>query len=178
MAILAFAIGWVFVKRAQVENLSATDKFAAQYTKVPHDHSFVYADDQKVRELLKDETGVLFLGFPECPWCQALAPKLDAAAKAEEVSQIYYYNVRQARTDKSETYQTIVDKLGNRLKKDKDGEPRMYVPYVIALRNGTIVDHYEQQSAEGANTPEKYWTDERDTQATHALRKLMRSTKG
>jgi thiol-disulfide isomerase/thioredoxin len=126
-------------------------KFKQQYPKVAADNRFVFANADEVVDLFERGDGVVFLGFSECSWCQQLAPIVDEAAKAEGLDKIYYLNIREARQNNDETYRALVKKLENYLPKDKDGNPRIFVPDVTVLRQGEIVGRFEQEpTADGS----------------------------
>ena len=96
-------------------------KFKEQYPKVVDNNKFVYSTDQEVMSIFDNGTGLVFLGFTECTWCQQLAPIVDEAARAEGLEKIYYLNIREARESNSPVYQALVDKLKDYLQKDEDG---------------------------------------------------------
>ncbi len=150
-------------------------KFKQQYPKVAADNRFVFANADEVVDLFERGDGVVFLGFSECSWCQQLAPIVDEAAKAEGLDKIYYLNIREARQNNDETYRALVKKLENYLPKDKDGNPRIFVPDVTVLRQGEIVGRFEQEpTADGEKaTSDTYWTSERRERAVVQLRVMM-----
>lgn len=37
---------------------------------IPKDNNIKYANFDEVMEFLENGTGILYLGFPECPWCR------------------------------------------------------------------------------------------------------------
>jgi thiol-disulfide isomerase/thioredoxin len=151
-------------------------KFKQQYPKVAADNRFVFANADEVVDLFERGDGVVFLGFSECSWCQQLAPIVDEAAKAEGLDKIYYLNIREARQNNDETYRALVKKLENYLPKDKDGNPRIFVPDVTVLRQGEIVGRFEQEpTADGEKaTSDTYWTSERRERAVAQLQEMMR----
>jgi rhodanese-related sulfurtransferase len=118
------------------------------------------------------------LGFPECPWCQQLAPIVDEAARAEGIEKVYYLNIRDARTNNDATYQKLVEKLQSYLPKDEDGNPRIFVPDVTAVRQGKIVGRFEQEeAADGEEVkPDTFWTTDRRKRAVIQFREMMRQT--
>lgn len=68
---------------------------SAQYQAldIPSNNPFVYADESDLRALMNGGTGVVYFGFPECPWCRTLIPVLlEAVAASEYDKVIYYYN--------------------------------------------------------------------------------------
>lgn len=48
-------------------------------------------------EILKDRTGVLYFGFPECPWCRISMPVMNEVAQAGDIDQIHYVDARELR---------------------------------------------------------------------------------
>lgn len=183
--VVVAGIGWLATRPQQptpptVEKVRRGDEaFRQQYSGVAEDHRFQPVTPERARELFERGDGLIFLGFKECPWCQKLAPIVDEAAKAEGLAAIYYLDIRTARQEQNELYQAIVEKLKPHLRKDEQGNPRVYVPDVTALRGGDIVGHFLQETtADGeAATPDSYWTEERRRRAIDQLRHMIRQTK-
>ena len=48
-----------------------------------------------LKKLENKKSFYLILGFPECPWCQAIMPVLNDVAKDNKVKTIYYINIKQ-----------------------------------------------------------------------------------
>ena len=65
------------------ENITLTDniKFSKEYTSVNADNVFVYRNINEIINILDNGTGIVYLGFPECKWCQAYVPYLNEVAK-------------------------------------------------------------------------------------------------
>ena len=151
------------------------DKFISQYPKVTSGHKFVYAEPAEILDIIDGGDGVVFLGFPECPWCQQLAPIIQEAAQSENIDKIYYLNIKESRANNDEVYQKLVTKLQDYLPKDDDGNPRISVPDVTAYRGGQIVGRFEQEATNDGEqvTPDTYWTSERKDRAVEQLREMM-----
>ena len=166
---------WTQVSSNEPTSVSDADTFRSSYSAAPEDHVFRVGSAEDAIELMDLGTGVLFLGFPQCPWCQTLVPHLDAAAKDVGINEVLYFDVREDRTANSTTYQQFVDKLEPYLDKDEDGEPRIYVPHVVVVNEGEVVGNYKIAFPEdGANvTPETYWTDEAIETARAQLKREM-----
>lgn len=131
--------------------------------KISSNNPVKYSSYDEIFEILKSGTGVIFLGFPECPWCRNLVPTLIEAAKESEIKTIYYLNISEDRNllilnDKNEVitqkegnknYFKLVDLLSDVLDdyvlSTADGESvntntkRIYLPLVIFVKNGKIV---------------------------------------
>ena len=128
-------------------NIKTSDalKFAEEYSLVGKDNVFVYTDVDKIIDILENGTGVVYL---------------NEVAKERNISQIYYYNIREDRSNNSENYLKIVDILKDYLQDDEEGNPRIYVPAVIFMSDGKIIGFDDETSLDtkGCSTPSEYWT--------------------
>lgn len=124
---------------------------------ITEDNKMVYANNQKVKEILKSKTGVIYFGFPECPWCRNMVPVLIDAAKEANVEQIYYRNNQKERDQKhldtegnvivddegSEDYKELVTLLYSELSPyrglSNDTIKRLYYPMVVFVKDGMIL---------------------------------------
>ena len=142
---------------------SDAEKFSEEYTLVDKDNKFRYANIDEVIDTLEDGTGVVYLGFPECKWCQQYTVYLNELAKDRNIPEIMYYNIREDRQDNTKKYQTIVNLLKDYLPEDEEGNPRVYVPAVIFMSNGEILgfDDETAYDTKGYDEPSEYWTKER-----------------
>ena len=177
---LIIGASWAIISIGNSTNKGQTnqvieDKFISQYPKVTSGHKFVYAEPAEILDIIDGGDGVVFLGFPECPWCQQLAPIIQEAAQSENIDKIYYLNIKESRANNDEVYQKLVTKLQDYLPKDDDGNPRISVPDVTAYRGGQIVGRFEQEATNDGEqvAPDTYWTSERKDRATHQLREMM-----
>jgi len=170
--LVAFIFLGVNKDKTKVKETDAK-KFASEYTLVSEDNVFVYKTAKEVIAILEDGTGVVFLGFPECKWCQAYAPMLNDVAKDVGLEAIYYYNIKDDRTNNTSDYQKMITLLGDYLQKDEEDNPRIYVPDVSFVKSGVMLGHDYETSLDTLNydTPSEYWTTER----TDALKTKLRS---
>ena len=138
------------------------EKFANEYTELTEDNYFVYRNSEEIIKILEHGTGVVYLGFPECPWCQAYVPILNEVSDIEGLEKIYYYNVFEDRKNNTEDYQKMVEILSDYLQFDDEGNKRIYVPAIIVVSKGEIVglDDETSYDTKGFDSPEDYWTDE------------------
>ena len=141
--------------------LSDAARFSQEYTLVDENNKFVYSDIDEVIDILEDGTGIVYLGFPECKWCQQYVVYLNEIAKDRGISKIYYYNIREDREKNTKDYQKIVSLLKEYLEEDEDGNPRVYVPAVTFMSNGKILgfDDETAYDTKGYDDPSEYWTD-------------------
>lgn len=175
--LLIVVVGIILFFTLNKKEVGETDrvKFAKEYTEVGEDNVFVYRTAEEVIKLLEHGTGVLYLGFPECPWCQTYSKYLNEVAKEVGVDKIYYYNILEDRSNNTETYQKIVSLLGDKLQYDEEGNHRVYVPNVSFHVNGEIIGNDCETSLDtkGFATPEEYWTEEEVTELKNTLTTYM-----
>ena len=139
-----------------------SEKFAKEYNTVTDDNYFVYRNIDEIIKILEHGTGVVYLGFPECPWCQAYVPMLNEVADIEGLEKIYYYNIYEDRKNNTDSYQKIVNIIGDYLQYDDEGNKRIYVPAIIVVSEGKIIgfDDETAYDTKGFEKPEEYWTKE------------------
>lgn len=137
-------------------------KFVDEYPEVGKDNVFEIKTIDEIIKILEHGTGLVFLGFPECPWCQAYVTYLNETAKENDLEKVYYFNILNDRKDNTEKYQEIVELLEEYLQYDDEGNKRVYVPAVIAVNNGKIVGFDDETAwdTKGYSDPTDYWTDE------------------
>ena len=103
------------------EEETDSQKFSKEYPDVSEYNVFVYKDIDEIIKILEHGTGIVYLGFPECPWCQAYVPKLNEVADVEGLEKVYYYNIYNDRKENTEKYQKIVSILSDHLQYDEEG---------------------------------------------------------
>ena len=144
---------------------SVSDK---EYLEVDVDKNNVmkYTSIDKIIDIIKNGTGVIYLGYPECPWCGNAVPALLEASESTSIDTIYYLNIKDDRdvlmlnenddiiTEKegNKKYFELVEKLDSILddyiltdndgKSVSTGEKRIYTPLLIFVKNGKIIAHH------------------------------------
>ncbi len=133
-----------------------------QELNIPEDNPIKYASIDEVLKILDKGTGVLYFGYPTCPWCRNAVPVLFEAAKEKKVNNIYYLNVNEYKNvfavkdgkvekikNEKEGYYDLLKALDEELdpyvltsdgKTYETGEKRIYVPFVVFVKDGVIVD--------------------------------------
>lgn len=130
----------VFKKNKINKNIDVEKiKFAEEY-KTTKDNVFTYRTINEVNKILKTDTGLIFLGFPKCPWCRGYVPIINEVAKKEGLEKIYYFNIYEDRKNNTEEYQEMVKLLKRFLRNDDEGNERIYAPSLIAVKNGKVVE--------------------------------------
>ncbi len=123
--------------------------------KFDDDINVVYEDASQIVERLKNGSGVIYLGFPECPWCRTMLPVLLNVLE-EDNRTLYYFNAKEIRDSKhlDENHNVITDKEGTKEYKEMlellndylgpyegledESIKRIYLPTVIFVENGEI----------------------------------------
>ncbi len=114
-----------------------------------------YKSPSEIVEILKTGTGIIYLGFPECPWCRTALPVLLDAMEEESYRNFYYLDAREIRDSKHlENGQVITDQEGTKEYQEmlsllssylgpyeglEDNTiKRIYFPTVIFIKEGVI----------------------------------------
>lgn len=160
LVILIISSYFIFFKKDK--DITDAEKFAKEYTKLSNDNVFTYKSLKEVNKILEKGTGVVYLGFPECPWCQEYVKYVNEVAKKVGLDKVYYFNIREDRTNNTEDYQTTIKLLRDYLPTDEEGNPRVYVPLIAVIQNGKVVitDYETAEDTKGYDTPEEYWANE------------------
>jgi len=173
-----------------------SEKFGEEYTEVGKDNLYVYRDFDQIVNILEKGTGIVYIGFPECPWCQRYAKYLNEVATDLGIEKIYYYNILQDRKandevvekgidnvseetkTKSNNYLKIVSLIEKYLQNNEEGNKRVYVPSIIALKKGEIVGFDDETAwdTKGFQTPDEYWTKEEIKDLKEKLEKMIADT--
>lgn len=136
---------------------SMTSGMKYMEVKIPEKNGVEYINGEKVIEMLSEGTGIIYFGFPECPWCRnMIVPLLEVTTEEEE--KVYYYNAYSIRDDKdidengnivtykegTETYYKILELLGDKAEiyegLNDESIKRLYFPTVVFIKNGEVVD--------------------------------------
>lgn len=102
---------------------------------------FINSSFENVVDMFLNKTsGIVFLGYTGCEWCQRAVPVV-ADLGQEKNSIIYYVNV--SKEDNSgDSYKQFKALAKEVLSEDDDGEKRLMVPTVIGIKDGKIVGYH------------------------------------
>lgn len=175
-AILIVILTLTLVVACQAEELSDAQKFEEEYEAlngqttmdgehvymtldIPTDNRVEYVDLAQIQDIIANGTGVMYFGFPECPWCRTLVPVLFEAVQAAGYEGPVYYGDFLTERDKlslddsgnivveqegSEAYKqlvaTLYDWLGPYKGLNDDTIKRIYFPTTVFVKDGQIVD--------------------------------------
>jgi len=174
-------LGVFFFFQKETENFSSNDAemFASEYNEVSLDNVFVYKSVAEIVNIMEHGTGVVYLGYPECPWCQAYVKYLNEVAKEVGVEKINYCNTKKVKEDNMEDYQKLISLLDGHLQYNSDGEQWIYVPNVSFHVNGEILfnDYETSKDTHDLKDPKEYWTAEEITDLKARLTTAMKKVK-
>lgn len=178
IAVVVTIIGMIFVyeileKKADDKRITDSQNFKKEYeslngkkdshdniypeVNIPDDNNIIYASEEKIVDLIKKGTAVIYFGYQECPWCRNAVPVLLEAAKETSLDEIYYLNTKDIRDSKildangkvvtekkgTDGYYKIVEALSDYLLPydglNDDNIKRLYVPAVVFVKNGVVV---------------------------------------
>lgn len=125
--------------------------------KISENNVIKYATFEEIIDLIDHGTGVIYFGFPECPWCRNAVPVLLEAAESTGIDTIYYFNAVDIRDQKSldangeiittkegtKEYKQLLKKLDKYLLPydglNDDSIKRLYFPSVYFIKDGVVI---------------------------------------
>lgn len=154
--------GAKFKKEYEALNGQDTESGKA-YTEltVSADNPMVYATYDQIKEMLTSGTGIIYFGFPQCPWCRQALPVFLEAAKDANITKVLYYNNKEQRdtkhlddngkviTDSEGTaeYAELLTLLGDNASAyeglNDSSIKRLYFPTFVFVNGGKIVGYHE-----------------------------------
>ena len=152
----------------EYESLNNLENYKNNQMKIDSNNPIKYSNYDEIIDIIKNKTGIIYLGFPECPWCRRSVSVLLDVSKDMKIDKIYYLNIK----DERDSYEVQDGKLtyakdDNGLEKkgtkgyfkllklldehltdyvisyeDKlyeVGEKRIYAPTVVFVKDGKII---------------------------------------
>lgn len=153
--------------KREYELFNGEEAYGMKYPslEIDKDNPIKYSNSKEIENILKSGSGIIYFGYPKCPWCRTAVPVLLHAASDAGVNKIYYIDMSEERSSYSyKEGKVTLDKKGTDqyyelLKlfegyldkyyvKDENGvehdtgETRIYVPIVFFVREGEIVGYH------------------------------------
>lgn len=150
-------------KKEDDNKITDAQKFKIDYPGVTDNNVFVYKNAEEIIKVLENGTGIVYLGYPECSWCQEYVIHLNDLAINLSVDKIYYFNVYEDRKNNTDVYKKLVELIGDQLLYDNEGNHRIYVPDVSIVKDGEIIGHDNETSKDtkGFSNAKEYWSEKR-----------------
>jgi thiol-disulfide isomerase/thioredoxin len=142
-------------------------------------------DKGDVENFLLHGTGILFFGFPACPWCQAYLPQLNTVLQSNG-AETAYYNIYTDKTADRDFYdqiakdvESINDSGSAIIQYNNDGKQVFYMPLVMFVKNGRIVAYNNETCTLDSKViqPADYWTEEKKQALNSTLNPLVAQIK-
>ena len=172
LALMMALLGYFVVLDKNNVNVDA-EKMHLDYAEVSRNNVFVYTDIDTVLKIFKEGTGVVYFGFPICPWCQGVTPLLNKAAHNTGVKKIYYYNPIETRGENTPKYKELVGYLKDYLSEDDEGNKRLFVPDTYVVKNGKIVGQANEMAKENDDV-KTYFTKEKKKELIKVYEDIMK----
>jgi len=156
---------------------AAEKKITEEYAQLKSGEVFYYGKKEDLKDYISHGTGILFLGFPECPWCQVYLPMAEEVLEDQEMECMYYNIFTEKKNDRA-YYDDIASLIisqndtGNDIVQyDSDGKQVIYMPLMLFIQEGRIIAFDNETCTEDSSviSPEDYWTDEK----TEALKERL-----
>ena len=173
--VLIIVIGVILFLMFRNKDVKDNVRFAKEYGSVSEENVFVYKDIDEIIRIMEHGTGIVYLGFPECPWCNAYVKYLNEVALDVGIDEIYYYNILEDRTNNTDNYKKIVSILGDNLQYDKEGNFRIFVPNVSFHIDGEVIgnDYETSYDTHGLSSAVEYWTEDEVSDLKERLTSYM-----
>lgn len=95
---------------------------------------------QLLDKVENNESFIVLLGFPACPWCQAIMPEYNEVAKELNIQAIYYVDIKDMRdnpeSEDHDIYLTLYEKFEAVVDQEKE---RINAPTIINIKDGQLV---------------------------------------
>ena len=139
------------------KGMSDGERFKQEYEELNDSHLEVNIDSdnmikyislEEAIDIIKNDTGVIYFGYPSCPWCRNAVPVLLDAASSTSLDTIYYvnaYNIRDVK-EIDDDGNIVTTNEGDRLYDDLlEVLDDILDPYTITLDNGEVIDLGEKR---------------------------------
>ena len=108
---------------------------------IPIDNRVKYVKSGKeLINILKNGSGIVYMGYSTCPWCRNAVPVLIDAVIKNNVDRLYYADIHHI--DLNDVGEELFKTLDEYLKVKDDGTKVLAVPDVYAVKNGKILSHH------------------------------------
>lgn len=124
-------------------------------------------------------SGLLYFGFPDCPWCQEVVPILAKQAKEAGVEVLY---IRTRDDDKERIYtdaqkEAITPYLSAYMSDNEQGELTLYVPLIVSVSEGKAVKGHVG-TVDGHDAHAGEMSEEQKAQAQEEILEVVESVSG
>ncbi len=188
-----------FKKEYEALNGTIRESDGAKYNDVivDEDNPFIYIDAKEAIDVIDNKNAIIYVGAAWCPWCRNAIPVLVDVAKKNNIKEIYYLNLDEEKSvwevedgkavkkiKGTDNYYKLLEKLKDNLRdytlKDDagkvldTGEKRIYMPYVIGVKRGTVVsEHTGTVDLDDSQTKYDYLTKDQEKELYNSYQKIF-----
>lgn len=134
--------------------------------------------DEAIQYFTKEKSGVLYFGYSSCPWCKEAKPVLKKVAQKNGID-IQYVKVRDDKKNRlyTDDQKTIIEPyIQDYMSNNDEGILTLYVPLVLVIKNGKVIDGHEG-TLDSHDATERKMTDDEKEELTKIYTKLMSEAK-
>lgn len=146
----------VEVTKLEDDTQSDSIRFSKEYPEVSYENPFKYATYENVVDIIQNGTGIIYLGYPSCIYCDEVAQTLNEVAKEKKIKEIFYYNFRDIKTNNTKEYKKLVDLLSENLNSEDN---QIVSPSLVFVVNGKIKGIHSK-TVDSHNARERKMTEE------------------
>lgn len=158
---------------------------------IPEELQVSLPTEEEVLGLFRDGTGILYFGFPECPWCRTLLPVLSEVLTENPGIALYSYDLRPERDEYrldegggllqiregTAFYESLLSVLdgwiGPYQGLNDDSIKRIYMPTLVFLKDG-VIQSVHINTVEGQKSGYDPLTDEQREELRSLLEEAVR----
>ncbi len=168
-----------------------------QKLKISKKNKVKYIDLEEAEEILEKGTGLIYFGFPNCPWCRGLIETLLNEVENSEINNLLYVDMTDKRdeyeikdnkvilkSEAAEGYYDILKLLDDHLEdytiKDENGmeyetgKKRLFVPLIVAIKDGMIKGVYDGVKLNEGQSPYEELTSMQISELSVAFQGLIK----
>ena len=130
--------------------------------------------DEAIQYFTKEKSGILYFGYSSCPWCKEAKPVLKKVAQKNGID-IQYVKVRDDKKNRlyTDDQKTIIEPyIQDYMSNNDEGILTLYVPLVLVIKNGKVIDGHEG-TLDSHDATERKMTDDEKEELTKIYTKLM-----
>lgn len=124
----------------EYEKLNPSEGKMGITVNIDDDSNINYLTMEESINFLKNDTGIIYFGYPSCPWCRNIVPVLLDVSK--ENNMVVNYVDVSIQEGNDDFYNQLLILLDEYLMADNSGNKALYVPDVYFVKNGEIKNHH------------------------------------
>lgn len=134
--------------------------------------------DEAISYFTDGKSGILLFGFEKCPWCKEAEPVLKEVSIEQDVP-VHYILTRDENKEllyTDDQKAEILKYVGKYEQEDDDGNLALYVPLVVAIQDGEVIDAH-LSTVDSHDAHERVMTEEEKSELKQIYTKLFQSYK-